>query len=1259
MIATAPRVAPPKQSGFPRALVKQGACFRNGRNEISLNLITKEHPLRLGSRLHMNNKLNPSSRPSCKRLLLPALLASCVLTATLGTYKAAAGQQTEAAVLANANAAAGNAQNELILAQGKKLEAERRLEEIENFSIFREPDASSLTSLRQLADTVGNMFNPAADKPRLQDQLKDSQTKLAAATEKLKAAQKDLESATSDDKIEAAKTAVQRKLDDAAAITPELGALVTKLDTALAAIYGRVANLATAADNALKPFAQPPAEAPAIRNLFQQKLADVAAMMQFQVDLQARWEGLSAALQKVVDDHATKDDPVNNALGKLKQSVETVAQNISTPITSLATLAQTRNDELFVKSEDFKKDPARQESRAVAGIKEAQGLAEALEKINRNAESISAQAEFQGITFDQTTTANARQALTTNVNQLKRQAAAFQELLSGDRSLWVTEKIRLYYFTDVPRLMQTLNPDATLTGGDVDARRRANERLQKLRDAEDAQSEANGAVLSLKKRVNTIKQDLDQAKLDLNAATILAQAATAKNAELDRRPAGSVPAERKARVLEDKNKRDQELAAAQGRADKLNDESNGLAAQLREAEAQLDTAQAAFERASNVTIRAAQVESAAFANARDNAPFWFAQGISTSTDPARRVDITSSTNGENAIFIRGRREDIIKVQDIIAKLDEPAPQARMTLWKIELNSDATQKGADKFNKALPIVEDELAHTREKIANALNRLLEAVSLEAEKAAAREREVDGDLKAYDPDFEVGHRYDCEERERYAKYKFPLDPEDTDISGRQQRLRRYSLYSPEVRKELGIQFIDQLGFDNPKQFGLKDPATATTLNEAVIIMLLTDRVHRSNIMANFEDALKQDLNRYGTDEEKRALADKKGVYFRRLRAMMGIDSKREGDNELETTRQQQELIYAMRGPLLRHLIGRIVGLQERVRLFLEVNPAARPDLYHCLQKKLPKIFDTIHDEFPISAVDIIDGKVKLVESGEGTIGLEVNPIGTKVYNLRPSPARVAAADGMLDIFTKAFEDDIDREFIQPMLTNLRTRLSKTGIGFGVIQRTSVLATNRLVARVDPRATAELSVGQETNLLQSLQSISQITLAAQTGNVLGALGQLRASANEKDTAEIFGITSGSAFQVTPIFDPTGQALRFKFDFVDTTLVREPRGTTNPRTPRVERHTVNTEVQLANLEIREVSRFESDAKVGIPTTYRGGLPILKDIPGVRPIPLIGWFIRRSGSNAIAQRSLIFAQTTMSPTIGDILELFDTSLQRR
>ncbi|MET2736294.1 hypothetical protein ABXT16_12685, partial [Staphylococcus epidermidis] len=72
----------------------------------------------------------------------------------------------------------------------------------------------------------------------------------------------------------------------------------------------------------------------------------------------------------------------------------------------------------------------------------------------------------------------------------------------------------------------------------------------------------------------------------------------------------------------------------------------------------------------------------------------------------------------------------------------------------------------------------------------------------------------------------------------------------------------------------------------------------------------------------------------------------------------------------------------------------------------------------------------------------------------------------------------------------------------------------------------------------------------------------------------------------ELYGITTGAVFQVTPIFDPSGQALRFQFDHVQNNHIREPNGTVNPQLPRIERHTINTEVQLSNMELREVSRF-------------------------------------------------------------------------
>jgi hypothetical protein len=1196
-----------------------------------------------------------------------AIISRLSALMAIGIFVIASGRATnsyrtspadENALIDQANKAVAAADDALDLSRSTQGEASNKVLELLEFTTFPDPDTNALSNVRRLSHAVNLMFDPAAEKKTTQDRLLDAQAKLVDALKKLNASKTALDAATTSAAIETAKASVGRQialvkpqLDATGATSPAITKLVATLNETLAAAYLNVAALAKAADDRVSLLNKNVTEPNDLVMLLQKTVGDLPVLVQFNIDLQDAWANLSGELKKVVSDHDAKAKPVDAAIAKLDTSVATMAAGLNQQVGILAKYTLAQDAAVITTAETFKSDPSAHETEALNAIKDAARVAAAMENINSTVAAIGAQAESAGLAgFDQTKTQNAQKDLIDKVKHLRLTAAALQELLSGDRSLWITEKIRLYYFTDIPRLVQTLNSEARVTGGDPVARGRATDRLDKLRAAEDAQSEASSRVASLKKQVRSLTQQLDQAKAELDAANFLAEKTASKDEELKRRPAGDVSDERKARSLEERNKRERDRVAAQERADELNDENSGLAAQLSKAQSDLEIAQEAFERASNTTIRAAQAESAAFANARDNAPYWLAPAVATSSDPARRVEITSSTNGENAIFVRGRREDVIKVQDIVAALDEPAPQARMTLWKIELNSDATNKGAERFNKSMEIVEQELADTRGKIAEALSLLLQSINDQANYVASTvSNNAIGDL-----------RVDCVEESLYREHGFQLDGRITDITGRVQRLKRYFLYPEQVRNELGISFTTELGFANPKQFGLKDPASATTLNEALIVLLLTDQANRKKIIDNFERQLDA---KQGTSAEPR---------FARLHAMLNLDAP---SSEREITHKQEELIYAIRGLLLKHLLGRLIALQPRIELFVDLHARATGQgpalsnserlVYQCLQRKLPRVFDSIQDEFPVSAEAALNKKVRLVRSSEGTIALQRldrfgNNFGSpEVYNLRPSPARVAAADGMLDVFTKAFEDDVDRTYVQPMLSGLRVKLKSTGIGFGTIQRTSVLATNRLVARVDPRATAELAVGQETNLLQGLQQISQLTLAGQSTGALGILKTLQAQSNEKDTAEIYGITSGSAFQVTPIFDPTGQALRFRFDFVDTTLVREPKGTTNPRLPRVERHTVNTEVQLANLEIREVSRFESDSKIGLPTTYKGGLPILRDIPGVRPIPFIGWFVRRKGSNAIAQRSLIFAQTTMSPTIGDILDLLDTSLQKR
>ncbi len=265
-------------------------------------------------------------------------------------------------------------------------------------------------------------------------------------------------------------------------------------------------------------------------------------------------------------------------------------------------------------------------------------------------------------------------------------------------------------------------------------------------------------------------------------------------------------------------------------------------------------------------------------------------------------------------------------------------------------------------------------------------------------------------------------------------------------------------------------------------------------------------------------------------------------------------------------------------------------------------------------------------------------------------------KAYPRDAANARIAAADEMLKAIMMAVEDDVDRLVVQPTLAKVRRMLLDSGVDVGLMERTSVLSTNRSVARVDPAASAQLDLGGEQRLLEATGQLAQIVGAFEAKRSLPEMLDLFKGMNQEPPSELYALLSGSQFKVTPIFDPTGQALRFQFDYIKTTNIADPDGSVNPQLPRIERHAVNTTVQLSNLEIREISRFEVNAKLGVPRKQWGGIPILKDLPLLQDLPLIGWFTRRNGKAAVSQASLILGQTSMYPTIEDIGSLLTGSL---
>ncbi|MBN2080823.1 hypothetical protein JW859_01315 [bacterium] len=259
------------------------------------------------------------------------------------------------------------------------------------------------------------------------------------------------------------------------------------------------------------------------------------------------------------------------------------------------------------------------------------------------------------------------------------------------------------------------------------------------------------------------------------------------------------------------------------------------------------------------------------------------------------------------------------------------------------------------------------------------------------------------------------------------------------------------------------------------------------------------------------------------------------------------------------------------------------------------------------------------------------------------------------------IAKADALLKQLNQALEDEIDEYFVHPMLERLRRRVADMKLGVGVIGRTGLLATNRMLSRVDPRTSAQLDMVTEDNYLEGFKQVVAVLNDVQTQGVYTGrnfdLAKQLANFADTEHTEIYGITSGSLFQVTPIFDPSGEALRFKLDYDYSTRITEPDGSTGgPQAslPRVEKHSVNIEIQLNNFEIREGSRIETNAALGIPEKRTGGIPFLKEDPLFKDIPLIGYFTRRRGHAAIVQQNLLFAQAVVYPTIGDIVYAMTT-----
>ena len=829
------------------------------------------------------------------------------------------------------------------------------------------------------------------------------------------------------------------------------------------------------------------------------------------------------------------------------------------------------------------------------------------------------------------------------------------EPVVDDYKNFVTDFVPLYYFTDVPNLMRALNTSAKPMRDTTELREKAAAARADLDRADLESADAQAALNELQIRVRNLENELKQARENVAASALALITAKRRNTRI-------AIGDPKKRAAEDRE------ADAQKRSDgdqtaltAIESDKTDLPKQITAARKELFAAQKNARRKRGDIILLTQTESAAFAAARADEPIFISESDATSKDPLKKVFIYGFQS-RKIIYLRGARPDVDKAKNIIAFFDRPAPQARLSLWTLELNSKATKEGAKRFNKSLELVEHQLSDTRAKIATVLSFLRDCINEEVGVEAAPHLEELENERNKTPN---------------ASYRNPAHHNAVPNQAGDLRWARLFFYQPEVLMRLGFDpdYADALASREQAKIVqvlmLPDPTSTTTLGESLIILSLAKADVRYRIMENFSNRVAAELKESetplpsGKDYKRDNREFQPKQWFALTRRALNADKpvSESGVKNENYTPLQREIVKAVSIASVPRLLKRLEGISQlKLPLRSLANDSDKldnSDRVH-LEVEIEAILLFLWNDYGVSTIDLFGQNWSRKEVADEII---CNPslahvaserlkiISQKQNVLRLANQQIAKTDNIVKQLIDAVEEDINRSIVQPMVYDLRRKLVREKIGVGVINRTSVLATNRMVARVDPRSSAQLLVGEEQDALAQAQQLAALYLSLNTGNLLGGLDALNGMRQERQTSEIYGLNSGAVFKVTPFFDPTGQALRFQFDYTLANLVANPDNSIEPQLPRIERHTVNTEVQLNNLELREISRFEANAKVGLPTRYSGGVPIFKDVPYVKKVPLLGWFVRRSGNAAVVQQSLMLGQTTIYPTIADVFDL--------
>ncbi|MBC8136311.1 MAG: hypothetical protein H8F28_10530 [Fibrella sp.] len=926
----------------------------------------------------------------------------------------------------------------------------------------------------------------------------------------------------------------------------------------------------------------------------------------------------------------------------------------------------------------------------------------------------------------------------------------------GEEAL-VTLGVNLSFFPDVARLMYLLNPSTRLVyPGEKGLSDNAAQKRRELKEKEALLLNKQGELADLKTTRARIVAQITQARAQARTATErLARAEGLKlgitdtKASLEERLALAENAsdrEKLQKQIVQLTERStvadgavtaatSDKTAAENRLTEMTKTENGLPQKEEAAFNAQKTLEVdlATLRASLPSLAESEVE--AFAQARDNAPFLVATPVFDDPDTLRRVHLYADAGGKTVV-LRGRREDVQNVHDVIAELDRPSPQTRLTFLSIQVNGEDKAFGLRREGKN----GDTRAETAFEIIGAN---LDAVSAATDAVTGALRDAISDQVIAAATTRKGEGV------------------------KDERVARYGFYADAVRDALGDNGGDDVG--KLTRYTLPDPIRITTLGEMIFVLSLGSSDSRRKVAESFQGKLEKirdqftQLSETGEvappDDQKEtpvpkpepkkedysAQANKliknllstalqsigtefgqvaeKNDYVRRylpkfgsqvaplmqsLREMLGLPSTREnGLVAQEITPAQREILDALQTKARTDVAGTVYNLLRQLDTMPEeirYNSAAANDLR---EQYLPLVgwlsgngkgenkslwkqagINSLIAGGEKNAPSELPADVSSLQEWDRT-AFEIARMQYVANPLFKATGRIEAADSMIRAMIDHYDGDLNRLLRRPAMNNIRYQISTNlkGVSLGAVEETSFLATNRRVTRVEPVGTGSLTASETVDYSEAASTLATLytkqkeregtqnsfmngLLSAGVASAVGAPPETQVIAGaaslisgllapnsqnpENDLAaagEVYSISSGNVYKVTPIFGPSGQSMRFQFDFAGTTRVREPGGTLNPTLPRIERHTVNTEVALTNLEMKQIASFDSNYQIGLPKRQSGGLPLVNQLPLLKELPLVGYFTKREGEPSLRQRSVILAQSVMYPTIGDIIGL--------